>query len=113
MNDKELILVADGFRKGVLEGRKSNNWCYAISAPLAIYLEFCGYPCELVCGYIGDTEHYWIALSDGRILDPTADQFNDSMPRVYIGIKPLNYIEEDDRGVPIKSAKAIKEIEDL
>lgn len=110
MNDKKLISVADEFRKGVLDKhrRKSNDWCYAISAPLVSYLEFCGCPCKLVCGYIGDTEHYWIALPDGRILDPTADQFNDNMPepdnmpnpkmpRVYLGIKPSNYKTDMER----------------
>lgn len=100
MEDKKLILVADEFRKGILNKRKSSSWCYAISAPLASYLRFCGYPCELVCGCVGDTEdyyteHYWIALPDGQILDPTADQFNGGTPRVYLGLKPNNYETEE------------------
>ena len=96
MSDKELFSVADEFRKGVLGKRTSKNWCYAISAPLAGYLEFCGYQCELVKGFIGNYEHYWIALLDGRILDPTADQFNDNMPRIYIGKQPSDYEVESD-----------------
>ncbi len=91
MKDKELLSIASGFRKGVLDKRISTGWCYAISASLIGYLEFCGYQCELVKGYVGDYGHYWIDLLDGRILDPTADQFGDSMPKVYIGIKPQNY----------------------
>ena len=91
MKDNELLKMARGFRKGVLNKSRSNNWCYAISAPLVSYLEFCGYPCELVKGCIGNKEHYWLGLPDGRILDPTADQFNESMPGVYIGEKPSHY----------------------
>lgn len=39
--------------------------------------------------------HFWITLKDGRIVDPTASQFNkmgnEDMPNVYIGDKPSWY----------------------
>jgi len=44
--------------------------------------------------YKRNLQHFWIELSDGRIVDPTADQFNDEgyeMPQIYLGIKPRRY----------------------
>jgi len=91
VTDKQLLSTALDFRRGVIENKKSTNWCYAISAPLEGYLNFIGVYCELTIGYIGDTEHFWITLPNGRILDPTADQFSDDMPKVYLGRIPNNY----------------------
>lgn len=42
------------------------------------------------------TNHFWILLDDGRIIDPTADQFNEikkiNAPKVYLGEKPNWYM---------------------
>ncbi len=94
MNDKGLLIISEEFRKGMIGNRSSEGFCYALSAPLTSYLEFLGFKCELIKGKIGGAEHYWIALPDGRILDPTADQFNDSISPIYWGLKPDNYKKE-------------------
>ena len=40
--------------------------------------------------------HFWLTLKDGRIIDPTASQFNgmgrEDMPKVYLGEKPEWYL---------------------
>ena len=94
---RELFEIAKGFRSGMLESKPSSAMCFAICAPLEGYLSFCGYDCRLVKGDVGDWEHFWIALSDGRIIDPTADQFSNpegiKMPQIYIGPKPSWYGE--------------------
>ena len=62
------------------------------------YLEICGYQCALTKGYVGKMEHYWITLPDGRIVDPTSDQFSEDMPEIYIGVKPNHYKVRINRG---------------
>lgn len=67
--------------------------------PLDGYLSMRGISCRLSQGEIHTDsiiyDHCWITLSDGRIIDPTADQFNDilgtKMPQVYLGAKPDYY----------------------
>lgn len=89
--------LVTGFRRGILARRRSNGYCWAVSASLEGYLSFLGHDCELTEGRIGDYAHFWITLSDGRIVDPTADQFATpkgvKMPKVYIGAKPRWYRE--------------------
>ncbi len=89
---KELLKIARGFRKGMLSKKPSKEMCFAICAPLLGYLQFCGYDCLLIQGTVGDWEHYWIELPGGKILDPSADQFDNTMPDVYCGELPDNYI---------------------
>jgi len=103
MTDKELIKVVTGFRRGILGRRKSTKMCYAICWPLQGYLHITGFKTKLTEGtikLIGHNKgviinHFWLTLKDGRILDPTADQFNgmghDDMPKVYLGKKPDYY----------------------
>lgn len=102
---KNLHRLATGFRRGVLNRRKSDGHCWTISSPLTSLLRMLGHECELIEGTVsirGAREHhYWIALSDGRILDPTADQFNHlsglnkQMPPVFIGKRPNWYRESE------------------
>src|SRR4051812_41594090 len=83
------------FRRGILNGETSAGMCFAICAPLQTILEMCGYKTKLIEGEIKPTKrfayptnHYWLELADGRIIDPTADQFSTPerpMPKVYIG----------------------------
>lgn len=40
-------------------------------------------------------DHIWLELSDGRVLDPTADQFPLSLPPVYLGEQPMQYNVND------------------
>lgn len=68
--------------------------CFAVCAPLQGYLDLLGIQTEMVCGEVMGQEHYWLSLPDGRIIDPTADQFNGQlvkMPKVYIGLRPVVY----------------------
>lgn len=89
MNDSELIQFATEFREGILNGRSSFMACYMVAAPLATLLEASGVNVTLVEGDLGKFNHFWLQLADGRVLDPTADQFNDfgfsPLPAVYLG----------------------------
>jgi len=96
MTDTEIKKIASGFTKGLLGKRKSNSMCLAVTAPLQGYLSFCGLETELIEGEIKvgkiTWNHFWLKLPDGRILDPTANQFKTpdgkDMPKLYLGKKP-------------------------
>jgi hypothetical protein len=103
MTDKNLIRICTQFRAGVLGGKneKSKDKCLWVSSPLCSYLNFLKVKCRMIeyCVTIGEniTYHHCILLDDGRIIDPTADQFNEirklEMPKVYLGEKPSHYME--------------------
>jgi hypothetical protein len=94
MRDKELRKIAWDFRVGLI-GRKGSpeGCCFMVSAPLAGLLSAVyGMKVDLVksdhSGLTGSDciEHYWIGLEDGRVLDPTFDQFCSEEPvPIYIG----------------------------
>ena len=90
MSDRELLSMARSFRKGILGKRPSDMMCFAVCAPLQAYLAIFGVELELVEADFGRVNHVWLALSDGRILDPTADQFG-IKPAVYLGPIPSAY----------------------
>ena len=83
------------FRRGILGKRKSVNFCRTVCAPLESYLNTAGYKVKLVSGNVRGFAHFWLAMTDGRIIDPTADQFSapdgSPMPKVYIGKLPPGY----------------------
>lgn len=95
MKDKQLLKFATSFRKGILGNNSSHSMCAAVCWPLAGLLRAGGVECEAVESDLSEMEdgwlmnHIWIRLPDGRVLDPTADQFNgkgfDSLPPVYLG----------------------------
>jgi hypothetical protein len=88
MDDRDLVEFAEGFRLGILRGRSSRLMCAAVSWPLAALLRCHGVECECEEGDLGECNHIWIRLADGRVLDPTADQFNHfpkQYPPVYLG----------------------------
>lgn len=92
MTDKKLVKLASDFRKGILGRGKSDWMCFAICAPLVNLLELYGVRATMVEVDLGDMNHFWLKLDDGRALDPTADQFNRyglALPPVYLG-KPLS-----------------------
>jgi hypothetical protein len=103
MRDATLKKIVADFRKGILDGRDSKYMCFAVCAPLQGYLSMIGYKSRLVQGEIKPsvdilTNHYWLELPDGRIVDPTADQFSTPerpMPQVYIGKLPEWYHVEE------------------
>ena len=95
--DAALRKIVTGFRRGLLGNRPSTQMCFTVCAPLQGLLEIYGHKTEMVEGDFGHTNHFWLRFSDGRIIDPTADQFKKpdggKMPRVYIGEKPEWYKE--------------------
>jgi hypothetical protein len=89
VSDAELHALAADFRDGLLAGRGSAAMCFAVAAPLQGLLSMCGVEAEMVEGSFMEWNHFWLRLPDGRVLDPTADQFNgrldEPLPPVYIG----------------------------
>ena len=94
-DDRELLRLARLAREHITLGNRSQGYCTAICIPLATYLTKRGMEAQEVNGGVGDWQHMWIALGDGRILDPTADQFNRAgtvrMPAIYLGPRPAHY----------------------
>lgn len=93
--DRDLLRLARAAREQITLGGRSNGYCAVVCVPLATYLTRRGLPAVDVHGAVGDWQHTWIELGDGRILDPTADQFNRAsarrMPPVYLGARPAHY----------------------
>lgn len=84
MTDEELIEFATEFREGILDGRQSARMCAMVCWPLVTLLNMHGVACEAIESAFDDGNHVWIKLADGRVLDPTADQFG-QLPTVYLG----------------------------
>lgn len=87
--DKKIKKFVMGFTKGVLGKGNSTDMCFAVCSPLSTLLNAMGISCILAEGEIFGNHHIWIALSDGRIIDPTADQF--SLPNIYCENRPKHY----------------------
>ena len=90
MTDAELIEFALEFRAGILDGRDSKFMCAMVCEPLSGLLQMYGVKTEVIESDLGEYNHVWLRLADGRALDPTADQFNWlfpdlAMPPVYLG----------------------------
>lgn len=101
MLDKELHKIVAGFTKGLLGNWTTESKCFMVSYPLQGYLSFLGIECELVKGEVNTPKawwgHFWVKLKDGRIIDPTIEQFNYPEDKpfkgVYIGELPSWYTE--------------------
>jgi hypothetical protein len=87
--DDVLLHFATEFRHGVLESRASDLMCFAVAAPLESLLAMFGYRTTLEEVWFPHRNHCWLRLADGRILDPTADQFG--LAPVYLGDVPALY----------------------
>jgi hypothetical protein len=88
VSDGELLKLATEFRKGLLGKRSSARMCSAVSWALQGWLAAFGVETEAVTVDLGHTEHVYLRLPDGMILDATADQFSTTekpMPPVYLG----------------------------
>jgi hypothetical protein len=83
------------FRRGLLDGRASTQHCFMLCAPLSTLLTIHGVPNTLVETWLKRPpwNHVWLRLSDGRALNPSADQFNAGLLPVYLG-PPLAGIHE-------------------
>lgn len=92
LNDAQMLKCAEEFRAGILMGKSSANMCFMVCAPLEGLLRVHGVPIELCESTVkikaGETNHCWLKLADGRVIDPTADQFDKKYPKVYFG-KPI------------------------
>ena len=96
MTTSQLRRVVQSFRDDILGGPRSGNesrgMCFAVCAPLQGFLCFCGIQSKLVQQQFQYTNHVWLELPDGSIIDPTADQFlRLRLPPVYIGPLPRAY----------------------
>ena len=98
MNKKELLKMVKGFRYGLLGRKSGRKQCFVVSMPLQGFLTAIGIKTKLiegeVCYYRHWIGHFWLEMEDGKIIDPTAEQFSTpkrKMPRVYIGAKPKWY----------------------
>lgn len=92
MKDADLIAFATEFRDGILDGQPSVLRCAMVAWPLAGLLRLHGVACDTEEVDLQHCNHVFIRLADGRVLDPTADQFNDvetpgarQWPPVYLG----------------------------
>lgn len=106
MTDDKLIEYVKAFRDG-LGIKKSSGWCFMTCSPLATLLSCEGVFCKMVHANYGIMEHYWLELQDGRVLDPTCDQFGFGLPKVYLG-KPLPGIHAPHAPVRIQSWTKIR-----
>ena len=91
---RQLRRMVSEVRRGILGTHSSDGMCFAVCVPLQGYLHCLGYEAELVEADFGKRNHVWLELSDGTIIDPTADQFSTPLarlPRVYIGPLPTMY----------------------
>ena len=84
MTDAELVKFATEFRKGVLGRSSSALMCAAVCMPLVTLLDIHGVKAELMESETETCNHVWLRLADGRVLDPTSDQFGE-LPPVYLG----------------------------
>ena len=89
MTDRQLVKYAREFRRGVLGKRSSFMMCAAVCLPLETILSMAGVDVTIVESHFAEVNHIWLRLPDGRILDPTADQFG--LEPVYLGPLPLIY----------------------
>lgn len=84
-DDATLLEIATEFRDAIVGTGASTNRCGMVCYPLADYLAFLGVDVVLHESWVGRMNHVWLLLPDGRVLDPTADQFDASLPPVYLG----------------------------
>ena len=94
MSVASLAGIVIGFRNGLLGKRRPTDMCRVVCLPLESYLRVEGYDTIVVEGTVEGWDHCWLRLADGRIIDPTADQFGNGMPKVYIGTLPVGYKEK-------------------
>ncbi len=89
MTDADLLQYASEFRAAIIGDRDSSRMCAAICGPLAATFTVKGRRTLLMESELGTCNHVFIQVEDGRVLDPTADQFNrqgePGFPRVYLG----------------------------
>lgn len=102
MTRRQLIRHVREFRRGILGERPSVLMCAVVCYPLQVYLSACfGVDTTVMQADFLQSNgslmnHVWLRMTDGDIIDPTADQFADrapELPEVYIGPLPDIYCE--------------------
>lgn len=95
MTDEELIYVCTEFRSGLLNNSDSTSMCAVVSWAIQGYLSsVCNVNIECFTTDLSDNtntdaaNHVWLLLPDGRVLDPTYDQFGGDP--IYLGA-PTEY----------------------
>lgn len=85
-DDKQLKTFCREFRKGMLERMSSKGKCAMVSWALQGYLSWAlKLKTKVYEGEVGEWNHLWLVMPDGRVIDCTADQFGKKYPKVYIG----------------------------
>ncbi len=99
-NMEPYIPLINACRSFALQRKGPKRMCYIVSNHLQSRLKYFGLETELVNGEVlqedGTWIHWWLKLSDGRIIDATASQFKHEGvkgPKVYIGTLPAHYKE--------------------
>ena len=87
MTTREIRSLASGFRKGLIGSREGDMMCAVVSYALQSYLSFLGQESNIEEVSLRYSNHVFLRLPDGRVLDATADQFG-QYPKIYIG-EPL------------------------
>lgn len=94
MNHLEIATYSTMFRRGLLQGSDSDRMCAALAGPLCAALLVLGEKARCMESVlVGDSHvsnHVFIELEDGLVLDPTADQFNGELAgaafdEIYLG----------------------------
>lgn len=104
MSDNELLKFTKDFTEEILKinGGDTTAMCFAVCSPLVSLLQMSGIECYLEKVDIrtdnGVVEHFYIALADNRVLDPTISQFTDEetgkkYPNYYLGDIPKLYLQ--------------------
>lgn len=90
MTSKQIGRASKTFTAGLLGNGTRTNKCWHVCSPLCGYLGACGVQCQTVEGEVQGNHHYWIELFDGRIIDPTAEQFG--LPNLWCEPRPEGYL---------------------
>lgn len=104
-SDAEIVKIAKGFTKGILDGRPTIDMCYMVCSPLVAYLHCEGFECTLTEGEVNGYHHFWITLDDGKIIDPTADQFG--LLNIWVRKQPSYYRMYTAKDYDVETKKAL------
>lgn len=89
--DAKIVRDATEFRRGLIGDQNGAGWCAVVSWSLAGFLGFAhgiqtgNAEREIEIGDGSTLVHVWVTMPDGRVLDPTMDQFGTEWPKVYLG----------------------------
>lgn len=97
VDDKKLAKLISEFVIGLLKKAKVTHAgnCLAMSEILCSYLKLFGVHTKVINVHVkrkkNRRNHYCLQMQSGEIIDATASQFK-GMPKIYIGIRPENYL---------------------